>query len=266
MKRHIFLISFLVLLCSFSVTSAKGQAFRVTAKDNTGFELQAAKAVQNSDKAADDLGDFEDTEDTPSIADPLEPFNRLMFKLNDKLYFWCLKPIALGYSFIVPEGGRIAVRRFFSNLSMPVRFINDVLQFKFKYAGIALSRFVINSTIGVLGFTDPAEKWKLFKHEEDFGQTLGVYGAGPGFYITWPILGPSSLRDTFGLVGDFFTEPTNYLFPHDRYAVVLINAYRRVNETSLNIGLYEGIKKDSFDPYVSIRDGYYQHRESMVKE
>jgi phospholipid-binding lipoprotein MlaA len=222
---------------------------------------QGDEELQYQDEDIDDLD-----EEVPTISDPIEPFNRAMFHFNDRLYFWVLRPVSLGYNFVVPEKARIGVRRFFSNITTPVRFVNSVLQFKFEHAGVELSRFAINTTIGVAGFMDPAkEKWKLLKHKEDLGQTLGFYGSGPGFYINWPFLGPSSVRDTIGLVGDFFLDPTSYLFPHDRVGVAGVNAYRRVNETSLNIGVYEDIKKE-LEPYIFLRNGYHQHRESMIKE
>ncbi|MFQ5442197.1 MAG: VacJ family lipoprotein [Thermodesulfobacteriota bacterium] len=201
------------------------------------------------------------------IADPIEPFNRGTFYINDKLYFWIFRPISVGYGFVVPEKARVGVRRFFTNLAMPMRFVNDVLQFKFKYAGIEMARFVINTTVGVAGFSDPAEKWfHLYLHKEDFGQTLGFYGLGPGVYINWPLFGPSSIRDTVGMVGDLFLNPLTYLFPEDRAVSAGIDIYGRVNETSLNIGIYEHIKRDSLDPYVFIRNAYHQHRENAVKE
>ncbi len=168
---------------------------------------------------------------------------------------------------MTPEKARVGVRRFFTNLAMPMRFVNDVLQFKLKFAGIEMARFLINTTVGVAGFSDPAEKWwHLYLHKEDFGQTLGFYGLGPGVYINWPFFGPSSIRDTVGMVGDLFLNPLTYVFPEDRAVSAGIDMYDRVNETSLNLGIYEHIKRDSLDPYVFIRNAYHQHRENAVKE
>jgi len=216
----------------------------------------------------DEVDDFEgDTGGPGIIADPIEPFNRAMFVVNDKLYFWVLKPAARGYSAVVPEGGRVAVKRFFTNLTTPVRFVNSALQFKFKRAGTELERFVINTTVGLLGFFDPArDRWGIYLVREDFGQTLGRYGAGPGFFITWPVFGPSSVRDTVGLVFDFFLDPVNYLFPSDGWTAFGVRAYERVNATSLTIGMYEDLKRDAIDPYSFIRDAYHQHREKLVAE
>ena len=246
----------------------------VTTHEGSWITLAQAE-VTDQTSADDDAGDYdgyddeydEYEEEVKTIADPLEPFNRAMFHFNDKLYFWVLKPAAKGYGWVVPKKGRVGVRRFFSNITTPIRFTNALLQFKFKHAGTELSRFLINSTIGVVGFMDPArDRWNIYRHREDFGQTLGHYGAGPGFFITWPFLGPSSVRGTIGYAGDLFLDPTTYLFPNERWATVGIEAYERVNETSLEIGVYEGLKKDAIDPYIFIRDAYYQHRQNLVQE
>lgn len=221
-------------------------------------------------EATEDMedGGFDDFEEEEIVVyDPIEPFNRAMFVFNDKLYFWVFRPVAWGYGYLVPEKARIGVSRFFSNITTPIRFTNSLLQFKFKPAGIELSRFVINTTIGVAGFMDPAkEKWKLNKHREDFGQTMGFFGAGPVLYINWPLFGPSNVRDTIGMAGDSFLDPTNYLFPHNQWAKVGVKSYNKINETSLKIGFYEDLKKDAFDPYTFFRDAYNQHRESLIKE
>lgn len=203
-----------------------------------------------------------------TIYDPFEPFNRMVFKFNDRLYFLLLKPVARGYSRLVSEKVRVGVRRFFSNITTPIRLVNSLLQFKIREAGNELSRMAINTTLGLAGFMDPAtERWKIYKHREDVGQTLGFYGAGPGFYLNLPFFGPSSLRDSAGLVGDIFLDPVTYIFPHDRFAAIGVFVYDRgINETSLNIGVYEDMKDDSLDPYIFTRDAYHQHRENMISE
>ncbi|MFA4916451.1 MAG: VacJ family lipoprotein [Syntrophales bacterium] len=200
-----------------------------------------------------------------SIADPLEPFNRAMYQFNDKLYFWLLKPVAQGYRKIVPEGARVSVRNFFSNLTSPIRIVNCMLQANFGGAARELGRFTVNTILGIGGLFDPAsgKNINLPKQDEDFGQTLGVYGLGQGFYINWPILGPSSPRDTVGLVGDLFLHPFNYLATWD--VSVGTRAYEKVNDTSLTIGDYESLKEAAIDPYVALRDAYVQYRLNKVK-
>ena len=131
---------------------------------------------------------------------PLEPFNRAMYHFNDKLYFWLLKPVAQGYGKVVPEAARVGVSNFFANLAFPIRFVNCLLQANFEGAAAELGRFTVNTLWGVGGFLDPASSKdiNLSKQDEDFGQTLGAYGLGQGFFINWPIFGPSSPRDTVG--------------------------------------------------------------------
>ena len=133
-----------------------------------------------------------------------------------------------------------------------------------KSAGNELLRFGVNSTVGMLGLYDVArDEMGIKVQDEDFGQTLGVWGAGPVFYITWPVLGPSNVRDSIGLAGDYFLDPVNYVNPLlDSYA---IKAGDAVNKTSLVIGDYEEIKKDAIDPYAAFRDIYYQYRESKIE-
>ncbi len=264
-NRTLFLAAFVL------VFSGPFQAPAWSADDSARDTPPEVSAISSGEDALedDDLDDGFDVfdEEVGPVYDPIEPFNRAMFMVNDKLYFYVLKPVAGGYSRVVPEKGRVAVRRFFTNLLTPVRFVNSVLQFKFEAAGTELVRFAINTTVGVLGFMDPArDRWRIFLVREDFGQTLGAYGAGPGFYIMWPVIGPSSLRDTVGWVADLFLDPTTYIFAADPWVGTGVKAYERVNDTSLEIGTYEAIKKEALDPYVFIRDAYHQHRESLVRE
>lgn len=208
--------------------------------------------------------EFEAAESEP-IIDPLSCYNRVMTQVNDKVYFWALKPVSQGYSAVVPEGGRLALGHFFRNLLMPVRFVNNLLQFKLKQAGTELTRFVVNSTVGVLGFGDPAgDYFGLQAYPEDFGQTLGHYGVGSGFHIVLPLLGPSNLRDTFGLIPDYYLDPVNHI-DHSETALA-VKAHKTVNRTSLHIGEYESLKSDAVDLYTFLRDGYEQRREQQIKE
>jgi phospholipid-binding lipoprotein MlaA len=201
-----------------------------------------------------------------TISDPLEPFNRAMFHFNDKLYFWVLKPVAQGYKEVVPEGARISVRNFFSNMIFPIRFVNCLLQANFNGATIELSRFTVNTLLGLGGLFDPAssQEMQLMKQEADFGQTLGVYGVGQGIFLTWPILGPSTPRDTVGLAGDWLANPITYLPPW--YVPYALKSYDRVNDVSLRIGDYEALKEAAIDPYLALRDAYLQYRRHKVEQ
>jgi len=209
--------------------------------------------------------ELESEEKLDTMADPIEPVNRIFFHVNDKLYFWALKPIASGYKAVVPENLRLGVKNFFSNLTTPVRLINCLLQANFKGAGNETIRLLLNSTLGLAGFLDPAKtELKIEKRDEDFGQTLGFWGIGPAFYIEWPILGASSLRDTFGYAGDLLLDPKTYIIQSVPVGLA-IRTYDQVNETSLRIGEYEDFKRNTLDPYIAKREAYHQYRKHKIK-
>lgn len=210
--------------------------------------------------------DYESGEEYAGISDPLEPINRVFFQFNDKLYFWFLKPVSSGYKAVVPNPARIGVKNFFSNLAFPIRFVNCILQAKFEGAGYEVGRFLTNSILGLGGFINVAEKqFNMKAYDEDFGQTLGAYGLGNGFYINWPVLGPSTLRDTIGDAGDFFLDPVYYADLDTTYDIS-IKGYEKVNDTSLVIGDYEDLKKSAIDPYIAFRDAYFQYRRNKVEK
>lgn len=218
--------------------------------------------------AREEPGEEEELEEAPPIPDPLQGFNNAMFQFNDKLYFWFLKPVAQGYSAVVPQDFRVAFNNFFRNLATPVRFVNSLLQLKFKEAGNELVRLAVNSTVGVGGLGDPAKTEMGISHYDgDFGQTLGAYGAGHAFYLVWPVFGPSSLRDTIGLGADRFLTPLTWIGSDVSFGTSLgITGFDMVNKTSLRIGDYETFKEAAIDPYESMRDAYVQNRKKHVEE
>jgi len=208
---------------------------------------------------------FRKEAESPSIADPLEPVNRALFVLNDRAYFWVMKPVARGYRAVVPKGVRLSVRNFFANLLMPVRFVNNLLQGKIRNCGAELARFAINTTAGIGGLFDPARNdFRIEPRDEDLGQTFGRYGFGHGIYIVLPLLGPSSLRDAAGMAGDSFLDPVNYTGESEE-VVLGIQASKVENDLSLRIGEYEDLKKSAVDPYVALRDAYTQYRAKQVR-
>ena len=254
-----------------------GRQLVLLAEADTGVMSDTGPDLTDTDaEGEDDFGFEEEFKEITNkkIIDPLSGYNRFMTQFNDKLYFWALRPMAKGYRAIVPMGVRKAINRFFVNLLFPVRFVNNLLQLKFRNAGTELARFGINSTVGVLGLGDPAKEWfDLDPHPEDFGQTLGHYGVGPGFHIVLPFWGPSNLRDLAGMVPDHFLEPQSYDNELDSVDYVktqeeewLIRAYDEVNYRSLHIGEYESLKKDALDLYPFLRDAYEQNRIKEVKE
>ena len=219
-------------------------------------------------------GEFHDpfaTEDAASaqpeikVFDPLEPANRAVYHFNDKLYCWLLRPLAKGYRFVAPTPVRESVDRFFSNVKYPVRGVNNLLEGRFKSAGIETGRFVINTTVGIGGFFDPATRWNLKKQSADFDQTLAIYGLPTGIYLNLPIFGPSSVRGTVGVVGDAALSPTLYL---DLPWGVTTGAkgVNVVNTTSFHIEDIDSMRSATLDPYVAMRSAYFQSRAQAVKK
>ena len=220
--------------------------------------------VEPDDLEDEDLLFLDDEDDVVlDVYDPLEPINRGIFWFNDKLYFYLLKPVAKGYRWVMPEPLMLGVGNFFSNLASPMRIINAGLQGKFADAGNELTRFGVNTTIGIGGFFDTAkDHFNLKKKEEDTGQTLGYYGIGPGPYLVLPFFGPSSFRDGAGLLADSRMDLTYYLWEdRDYWAAIIL---KTVNTVALDKDTYEGIKRDALDPYLFVRDAWTQYRKNLV--
>ena len=245
----------------------------ITADENDSPALILAAADDTgSNETFVDLDDFED-EDAPwlddedeelNVYDPLETINRGTFWFNDKLYFYLLKPVARGYRWIMPEPLMLGIGNFFSNLASPVRIINAGLQGKFADAGNELTRFAVNTTIGIGGLFDTAkDHFNLTRKEEDTGQTLGYYGIGPGPYLVLPFFGPSSFRDGLGLLADSRMDLTYYLWEDTDYWAAIV--LKTVNTVALDKDTYEGIKKDALDPYLFVRDAWTQYRQNKVE-
>jgi phospholipid-binding lipoprotein MlaA len=226
------------------------------------------KDNSHEDSLNHELDQFDDefSEDKVQMSDPLISWNRAMFHFNDKLYFWFFKPVATGYKAVVPQPARIGVRNLFYNLFFPIRFVNCLFQGKFDGASNEFARFVVNTAVGLGGFLDVAtKKLNIERYDEDLGQTFGSYGIGPGAYINWPILGPSNLRDTAGMIGDLFLDPVNYLVPRFKYNAS-VKTYKGLNKTSLAIGDYEDLKDAALDPYIAVRDAYFQYRKGKIEK
>ncbi|MFC1845016.1 VacJ family lipoprotein [Thermodesulfobacteriota bacterium] len=244
-----------------SVTSSSGIQSAVTHVATVEIVSEAKEDTWAEEDNWDNGWDEGET-----IADPLEPLNRFFFHFNDKLYYWFLKPVARGYSAITAEDVRIAIRNFFDNLETPKRAVNSLLQGQVKDSSVEVARFVINSTVGFLGFVDFArDSFDLRSTREDTGQTFGYYGAGGGFYINWPILGPSNLRDSIGLIGDAYLHPFQYLDVDDEI-IVGARVLDRVNQTALTLGDYELFTETALDPYAAVKDAYQQYRNGLIKE
>ena len=223
------------------------------------------ESSDEDDEFADEFDLEEEETAAATVPDYLEPWNRAMFFLNDKFYFYLLKPATRGYRAVVPSDFRLAIKNFFHNLGAPVRFVSSLLQGEGRKAVRELGAFFINSTLGVFGFGDPATRdFGIQTTEEDLGQTLGAWGFGEGLYIVWPLLGPSTLRDTVGLVGGYFLDPVTYVDPIE--LSLGVRAGDVVNDTSFSLGDYESLKDVAIDPYEAFRDAYIQLRRKRIKE
>ncbi|PID73539.1 MAG: VacJ family lipoprotein [Desulfobacterales bacterium] len=211
------------------------------------------------------LDELEDEEEDLA-SDPLYYWNRAMYHVNDTLYFWVLKPAATGYRAVTPEPVREGIRNFFNNLGSPARFINCLLQGKTDAAGVELGRFMVNTTVGILGFWNAADTEENLKRppREDMGQSLAVLGVGEGCFLVWPIFGPSTVRDTAGMVADGFLTPLTYVDPE--YVMYGARAVDTVNDLSYRLGDYEALKNMALDPYEAFRDAYLQNRKKKIQE
>jgi phospholipid-binding lipoprotein MlaA len=194
--------------------------------------------------------------------DPLEPLNRGIYQFNDGVDTVLFKPLAEVYQAVLPQFVRTGVGNFFSNIQDVIVALNNLLQGKVTDAGMDLCRIIVNSTIGILGLIDVGTEFGLEKHQEDFGQTLGRWGMGTGPYIVIPFLGPSTVRDGIGLIGDWKTDPLTYLEPtrHRNAAYGLFFVNRRAELLSAS----KILEVAALDPYEFVRDAYLQRRRNMV--
>jgi phospholipid-binding lipoprotein MlaA len=200
-----------------------------------------------------------------SLYDPNEEENRKAFEFHQKLDKNLFKPLAKAYRDVVPEGGRKAIKNFLHNLETPTVLMNDVLQGEQERAGTTVNRFVINSTVGFLGFGDPATDLGYERHTEDFAQTLAIYGVESGPYSYSPIFGPTTQRHTTGRVVDFLTHPLTWYFSDQDATVGLTYGATRVVSTREDLlDALDDIEMDSTDYYVSIRSMYRQMRENQI--
>ena len=194
--------------------------------------------------------------------DPFEGFNRAMYRFNDGLDKAIVKPVARGYVAIVPTVVDKGVTNFFGNLDDIGSALNNFLQLKFNRAFSDVGRVMVNTTVGVLGFMDVASNLDLPKHDEDFGQTLGSWGIGPGPFIVLPVVGPSSGRDAIGEVVDWYTDPLTYL--RDGGVAWGLKGLRLIDRRADLLAASRVFEQAALDPYVFIRDAYLQKRRHDV--
>lgn len=190
--------------------------------------------------------------------DPWEPYNRAVTRFNEDFDRDIFKPVARGYKTITPAPVNKGITNFFGNISDVVSALNNLLQLKLTRAVSDVGRVVVNSTLGVLGFVDVASNLNLEKYGEDFGQTLGYWGVGPGPYFVLPLLGPNDLRDTLGLVVDWKTNPLGYL--HLGQWRIGLTVLKVVDKRADLLGASAVLEEAALDPYEFLRDAYLQKR------
>jgi phospholipid-binding lipoprotein MlaA len=207
-----------------------------------------------------------DTDALDEDYDPWEGFNETMFSFNRNLDRYVLKPVARAYRFVMPEPWQVLIANGFDNINFVPRMVNSLLQGKWGGAGREVSRFLINSTAGIGGLFDPAKDyWGIQKSREDFGQTLGVWGAGAGPYLVLPFMEPLTVRDGIGKAVDGLLDPLGYFLPFfwDRLGMKVGDT---VNDRALNYDLFQGFEESVIDMYSAVRHGYLQRRQQLIKE
>lgn len=206
------------------------------------------------------------TASTSTPGDPLEGYNRFMFKINDAIDRNAFEPIARGYRDYVPSPARTGLRNFLHNLRTPVNAANNILQGDVEGFATDISRFTINTTIGIGGLIDIAKQTGLEYRPEDFGQTMGVWGIGQGPYFVIPLLGPSTIRDTAGLLVDTYADPVRiYLYnTHNEGWYYARSIATSVDERELLLDAVDDLRRHSFDFYAATRSAYLQERAAMV--
>ena len=228
----------------------------------SGVVAPAAAATD----AADDLDEYAVVE----ISDPLERLNRATFWVNDKMYLVLFRPLSKGYEKVVPGRLRKGIYNAFENVKYPVRFVNCVLTGKIKRAGLHTEKFLLNTVAGLGGMIRVTDKMPSLSElpDEDTGKTFANWGMGHGAYIVLPFLGPCSVRDSVGLVGDYALNPVNwgYFWGGRPDWTNIPPSGNTLRALPGQLSTYDETKRDAIDPYIAVRSGYVQYRNEVVKK
>lgn len=235
----------------------------------TSTENNATPEI-SSDESNFGFDEFEAEFESFKVNDPLSGYNKMMTRFNVALYTYALRPIAKGYEFVMPEFARLGIKNFASYINMPIRFLGNVLQLKFKEAGTELKRFGVNTIFGFFGLIDAASKAQIPLHHADFGLVLAHWGVGGGFHFVLPVLGPSNLRDTLSIPVNWYASPITYAATYDSSAwinwlSVGITSFVMINEASLNTPTLDEIFYKTPNLYPFLRDAYEKRRMEMAK-
>ena len=242
-----------------------------TAFAQADAETPAAETAEfeEPDPLFDDLFDEEFGDAPVGYPDPLEETNRGTFAFNRQVDRFLLDPVTKAYRWAVPEGGRKALARMFTNLGSTKTLVNDLLQLEWKDATVTSGRLVLNTTVGLLGLFDVAEKVGLEAHESDFGQTLALAGTPSGPYLVLPVLGPATLRDGIGTAIDGFFQPTYYILGPSNIIlgpteILLYTGSSGISTRDRHYLELKSLEDSSIDFYAAMRSGYYQDRTAEI--
>ncbi|MCC5807906.1 MAG: VacJ family lipoprotein [Opitutales bacterium] len=272
-------VAFFTVVCGIALAGCTS-APRHAAEDRTtvreasahtppeGFVL-ASLAAGEADELIDDDDDFDpfwddDEFDDPAVNDPFEGLNRAFFAMNDLTYQAVLIPVSRIYGGVAPEPVQRGVRNFFNNLRYPIRVVNNLLQGKGSEAGRETQKFLLNTTVGVLGFGKPSDNHEHLRDipREDMGQTFAAWGVGDTPYLVLPFLGPSTVRDAVGRMPDAFLYPPVYVLSADE--LIVTEAVDLANSSPALMREYEGMKEASVDPYAALRNAYLENRRREI--
>jgi phospholipid-binding lipoprotein MlaA len=243
----------LLLFAGVAFAAEAGSAEAPAGADPSGYEYDEE----------DELYFDEDVEEA-GTGDPLEKVNRGIFWVNDGVDRHALEPASRAWDWLLPDVVQRSLRNAFDNLRFPIVFFNDLFQAKPRQAGQDLARFLVNTTVGIGGFLDPAGTIGLKRRNEDFGQTLGYWGVPPGPYLMLPFFGPSNVRDGFGLVVDSVFRAVGFFVP--LWASVSMQAVDTLNRRSLIREQIEAERRAALDWYAAVRSAYSQYRENLVQD
>lgn len=196
--------------------------------------------------------------------DPLESVNRPIFWFNEKADDYVFEPIARGWDWIAPDRVQRSISNFFLNLRFPINLGNDMMQLQPHDCGVHIGRFLVNTTVGIGGLFDPASDWGLVAQDEDFGQTLGHWGVGPGAYLMLPVLGPSSARDIVRFPVDGYLS--GLPFALDGIILAGMGVGEFINFRSVSLGTFENAEAASLDFYTFVRNAYLQRRQALIND
>jgi len=234
-----------------------------------------AAAASDPEVAPDDvadgddaeLGEHEDLLDEVGGRDPFEGLNRDIFTFNRNMDRWLFDPVTRGYQRAVPAPGRHAFYKFFQNLDSPMILANHMAQFRVHDAAATMTRFVLNSSIGLAGLFDPAASYfEVPRVEGDFGQTLARYGTPSGPFLMLPVFGPSTVRDVVGDVVDILADPVSYLLGPLRWWTLVLGGGEGLTTREAHLDELRELEAGSLDFYSALRSAYLQSRDAMVRE